>query len=310
MNTALLRYARELAACGSMQKTAERLGMDRTSVSRNIKRLEEELGVPLFFHAPGGIVPTQYGDIFLQRAEEILQEEDDLRFDFAGEENYTGVLRLGMGINRSSRFVPLILPEFHRRYPRMTVRFLEMKSSDMCVRLLGGHLDFAITYFPANDEITFEPLMDEHLVLVAAREDGYPKAHMREENGQCFVDLAAFREKPFILGDAEQKSRRVCDAVFRQLAIEPLVVLESPYCKTTLTLVSRGMGYALAPSTNVDPEQDGVSVYALDPALATGWTLGIAWLKNKRLSHASAQFKQVLSALLAKPPYAAGDQME
>ena len=72
MNTSLLRYAVTYAACGSAQKAAERLGVSRSSVTRNIKRLEEELGAPLFIAAPNGVVPTYTGDICLRYAREIL----------------------------------------------------------------------------------------------------------------------------------------------------------------------------------------------------------------------------------------------
>ena len=72
MNTSLLRYAVTYAACGSAQKAAERLGVSRSSVTRNIKRLEEELGAPLFIAAPDGVVPTYTGDICLRYARPLL----------------------------------------------------------------------------------------------------------------------------------------------------------------------------------------------------------------------------------------------
>ena len=81
MNTALLRYAVEYAACGSAQKTAARLGVNRSSVTRNIKRLEEELGAQLFITTGDGPVPTNFGEICLRYAREILKEEENLRFD-------------------------------------------------------------------------------------------------------------------------------------------------------------------------------------------------------------------------------------
>ena len=112
MNTSLLRYAVTYAACGSAQKAAERLGVSRSSVTRNIKRLEEELGAPLFIAAPNGVVPTYTGDICLRYAREILNVEEDLSFDLAEDGVYQGSVSIGMGANRAQRVLPEVLPEF------------------------------------------------------------------------------------------------------------------------------------------------------------------------------------------------------
>ena len=301
MNTMYFRYALELASCGSMQKAADRLGVDRSSVSRNIKRLEEELGVRLFFHTPDGIVPTHFGDICLRHAADILQEEDDLLFDFTGAENYTGIIHVGMGINRSAQFLPLILPEFNRRYPHISVRLHEMNSTELNYSLLNGELQFAITCQPQiGEDFAFVPLMTERLMLVAAKDDPFPLEHLCMDTPTPYVNLSAFRDKPFILGDPAQKSRKVCDDVFEQLGFKPWILLQSQYNRTSILLASQGIGYALVPSS-IRGTQENLAYYPIDPLLHNSWTIGVTWLKTRRLSHSALQLKQIVVEILREP---------
>ena len=88
MNTEQLKYFMEFAFYGTAEKTAAQLGVSRSSVSRNIKKLEEELGSKLFTAGVQGIVLTREGDLCLKYARKILKIEDDLRFDVAGAEQY------------------------------------------------------------------------------------------------------------------------------------------------------------------------------------------------------------------------------
>ena len=66
MNTEQLKYFMEFAFYGTAEKTAAQLGVSRSSVSRNIKKLEEELGSKLFTAGVQGIVLTREGDLCLK----------------------------------------------------------------------------------------------------------------------------------------------------------------------------------------------------------------------------------------------------
>ena len=184
MNTSLLRYAVTYAACGSAQKAAERLGVSRSSVTRNIKRLEEELGAPLFIAAPDGVVPTYTGDICLRYAREILNVEEDLSFDLAEDGVYQGSVSIGMGANRAQRVLPVVLPEFHRRYPGISVQLYELSTADISIGLMNQRLDFAVVgQSHTTSGISFEPLMTERLVLVAPKEDSFARDHSYQLGG-------------------------------------------------------------------------------------------------------------------------------
>lgn len=76
MNLLYMKYAVEVAACGSVSKAAEKLYIDQPNLSRSIKELESSLGVTLFERSARGMKPTREGKIFLRHAKTILGEVD------------------------------------------------------------------------------------------------------------------------------------------------------------------------------------------------------------------------------------------
>lgn len=78
MNLLYLKYAVEIAACGSLNKAAEKLYIGQPNLSRTIKELETSLGVTIFERSPKGMVVTPDGEVFLQYARTILSEVESL----------------------------------------------------------------------------------------------------------------------------------------------------------------------------------------------------------------------------------------
>lgn len=300
MNTMLLQYAVEYAACGSSQKTAERLGVSRSAVTRNIKRLEEELGTQLFLVTADGAVPTHSGDICLRYAREILNVEEDLRFDLAGEGVYSGTINIGMGASRAQQILPKVLPEFHRRYPNISVQLHEMSTAEISIGLLDRRLDFAVVGHPFVDQgFSFEPLMTERLVLVAPKDDEFAAVCCCTQGCWSYVDLEHFKDKSFILGYPDQKSRRISDRIFQKLGIEPRIVFQTRNNRTAAMLAYNGLGYALVLESCTQSEPEPIQYYYLDTAFDAEWDIGIATLGQDSLHHAAAQLKKMMSDILA-----------
>lgn len=295
MNTTLLRYMVEYAACGSAQKAAERLGVSRSAVTRNIRRLEEELGTQLFIATAEGPVPTHSGDVCLRYARDILREEDDLRFDFAASGVYRGTINLGIGSSRSRQVLPCVLPRFHRLYPNISVQLHELSTADLSIWLLNQRLDFAVvSQSSLGQGVAFEPLMAEHLVLVAPRNDSFISQCVCEEDGGFYVELEKLRDKPFILGFPDQKSRSVCDRICRQVGFEPRIIFQTRSNYTAATLARNGLAYAMVPESSTRTEWEQIPHYRMKPVLNASWIIGIATLHKKSLSHAAQQLKQLM----------------
>ena len=87
MNTVALRYALEVNRTHSITKAAQNLYMGQPNLSRAIRELEKDLGITLFERTTKGVAPTEKGRLFLEKAETILSQLDELekqyRFDAA-----------------------------------------------------------------------------------------------------------------------------------------------------------------------------------------------------------------------------------
>ena len=82
MNLLYLKYAVEVAACGSINKAAEKLYIDQPNLSRSIKELESSLGVTIFERSARGMRPTPDGEAFLIYAKTILNQVNTLESMF------------------------------------------------------------------------------------------------------------------------------------------------------------------------------------------------------------------------------------
>ena len=78
MNILHMKYALEVAKCGSINKAAETLLMNQPNLSRAVRELETSLGVEIFSRSAKGMVPTPEGEIFLSYANKILKQVDEV----------------------------------------------------------------------------------------------------------------------------------------------------------------------------------------------------------------------------------------
>ena len=300
MNTALLRTLVEYAACGSAQHAAERLGVSRSSVTRSIKRLEEELNTQLFVSSVNGVIPTHTGNICLRYAGEILRHEEDLQFDFTGENIYSGTVDIGMGVTRARQILPAMLPEFNRRYPNISVQLHELSTSELTYALLNRQMDLAIMSRPAGiNGIVFEPMRWDRLVLVAPQDDTFVEEHCKIVNGEKCISIADFRDKPFILGYPDQKSRAECEPLFRKAQYEPQIVFQTRDSYTASILANNGLAYAIVPENCAIGGNYEIPHYHMEPGSDFGWEVGIAARDGGGLSRAAEQFKKLMLEIVA-----------
>lgn len=293
MNTTQLRYLVEYVTFGSVQKTAEILNVSRSSITRNIRQLEEELGTRLFINTPNGVAPTHTGEVCLRYAKEILRTEEDLFFDISEQGTYSRMINIGIGTSRSQRILPAILPEFCKRYPHVSVQLHEMNTADITVNLLNHRLAFAVISRPSDTKnFDFEPVLKERLVLIAPKDDSYAESCATEVGGKKYVSLRDFRNRPFILGYPGKESRKVSDRLFRQENYAPRIVLQTRNSSTAALTAYNGLAYALVPESCLAVSGAAkIPCYYLSSGEQAEWVVGIATPGKTSLSHAAEQLK-------------------
>ena len=295
MNTKSIKYAVQLAALGSSNKVAERNNISRSAVSRNIKRLEDDLGYPLFVKLQNGVVPTLNGDIFLKYARQILKVEDDLRYSLGEELAYRGNVHIGMGTNRSVMFLSNIMPEFISIYPNISVHVHEMKTHEIVNAILSRELDFGVVSKAIMaDGLTFLPILEEELVMVAPDNDTFALEHSYEKGRRRYIRLEDFADKMFVSGHLGQQSTAIADKSFKAAGISPKVVFRTENCLSRILLARNSSCYALLPHSYTHVSGIITPHYHLESSASTTWKIGITYIDSAEMPRTALTLKQFI----------------
>jgi LysR family hydrogen peroxide-inducible transcriptional activator len=199
-----LRYLVALADEGHFAHAAEVCHVGQPTLSTQIKKLEDHLGVMLFDRSQRRVAPTAIGEQIVNRARVALQEIDKIRDLVAtGQDSMSGVLRLGAIPTIAPYLLPLLLAAIHTSYPKLRLFLREDLTARLLEQLRIGRIDAALMALPVRGEgLEAEALFNEPFLL--ALPAGHPlteKKEVREkdlsshcilllEEGHCLRDQA------------------------------------------------------------------------------------------------------------------------
>lgn len=243
MEARQLRYFLAVARAGSFVKAAEAEGVAQPSLSQMIRRLEDDLGAPLFDRMGRTVRLTAYGEALLPHAETVVREMELARQAVeAGKSPERGRVRLGV--------IPTLLPgaaapavrEFEQRYPEIRLELDEQVTERLIEKLRLGDLDLALVALPLkHDEIVCSDLFREPLLAAVAPD------HPMAKTGP--VSLARLKgEKLLLLREGHCLREDVLEACTRARA-DFETSFESDQLDSLLALVETGFGVSLTPAT-------------------------------------------------------------
>ena len=310
MNFQNLQYFLIVAEEMNVTRAAKRLHISEQALSRQIGKLEGELGVKLFVRNPRFTL-SPAGKRLKAAAEQIGTIERQLHLELDDlNNNNTGELRIGVSYTRGQALLPRLLPPFHQKHPGITINILEGSSSELQDNLSKGRIDLFIGYVPRDlDAFEAAELGRERLFLVV------PKTFMEDLFGDAAdekrrefasgVDIRAFRDLPFILLDRDDRVRRMADRLFSRYDITPHILLETRNIQTAFALAMEGMGLTIYPELflssqsllpSAEAARDAVDAFPLDRDLDQ--TIVVAYHPEKYLSKAARDFIEEAQAIL------------
>ena len=230
-----------VAAADHMNITAAaaRLNVSQPSVSLALKRLEDRLGIQLLVrHHARGVALTAAGVDVLREARKLLSQAADLEqaAQTLGKEPQ-GSLRIGCLAYLVPRYLPVLLSGFARRYPNVSVDFVEGDQTRLVHALLTGEIEFALSYdLDLPSSISAESLLElPPYVVVGAR---HRLAKRRR------TALREFAEDPVILLDLPI-SRDYYARVFDIIGVVPRIRHRSISVEAVRGLVAQGLGFSI-----------------------------------------------------------------
>lgn len=246
-----LRYFRTVVECGSFSKAAVKLMVAQPSLSRQIRALEHELGLPLLRRSARGVSPTDAGKVLLERTLRLEEDVDGIRRSFATmASQVTGRLRVAVQAPVSFVLLPDLVRNYRARYPNVILELVEGFSGDVIEKLLAGVIDVAIVDIPSTPiaELNATPLWVETFSLF-----GWTGAPAIPPDRSTPVTLAEIAELPLIAASARHAIRYLVEAAFERRSLKFQPVIEANGALMIFELVRAGLGYAVMPASVFRP---------------------------------------------------------
>jgi DNA-binding transcriptional LysR family regulator len=240
---ALLAVAEE----GSFTAAADALATVQSNVSEHIRQLEGELGARLLDRGRRGAVPTECGDVVIERARRIRRELEAMRVDLSMIQGLeTGDASFGIVGTASRWVVPQLVAELRIRAPGIRLRVNEGASERLIGEVLGGELAQAVvTGLVTDRRLVAETILVEDLVAVVRRGVILPEPP---------VPLASVLALGLVLPPSENPLRQEVEAYAAEQGLEVPVTVEVEGIRLVADLVAAGAGGSIMPETAVPTE--------------------------------------------------------
>ena len=305
MNFCDLRYLVALADHRHFGRAAAASFVSQPTLSTQIKKLEEELGVSLVERAPRRVMLTPIGREIAERARKVIAEVEQMgEIARRSQDPEAGTVRLGIFPTLAPYLLPHVLPAIRARFPRLELLLVEEKTDQILARLRDGRLDAGVLALPLHDDqLQIEPLFDEPFVLAVPQQHalaGKPALKLRDLDDQHLLLL----EEGHCLRDQALDVCRMSGADerdgFRATSLE-----------TLRQMVAAGVGITLLPTLAVQPPvptSDDIRLLAFQGD-APHRQIAMVWRRSSAmagfLQQLAAEFRKLPKALLLPPAAAA-----
>ena len=259
-----LAYFVAIAEERNFTRAAERIPIAQPAISQQIRRLEAELGEPLFLRDRRGIQLTPAGQALLPHARAALQAADGGREAVAALSGLlTGRLTVGLVHPLPDRRFLHLLGAFHRTYPQIELTLIEDQTDALLAALAAGQVHAALIGQGRYDR----PPPDAESLLVA-REPvvvAVHPAHPLAGRGQ--IPLRALREEPMVTLTQASKLRSTLETACHAAGFAPRIVAETSDLAVVAELAAEQVGVAVLPASGLEDAAGLVQLSLIRPAL-------------------------------------------
>ena len=294
----------------SFTKAAKELCISQPALSATIRKLETNLGHPIFDRSGKTITLTDIGERYIRSAEQIMlirqnlqQELDDL------VALKRGSMILGGTTFIISDVLPDLLKDFGRRYPDIELKIQVEPSTVLWEKMDKGLVDIAIDNALVQDpDHVYLPLFQEHILIGVPADNPIneklkayqlDQAVLQEKNydfsGMPKVNVAEFAKEDFILLKTGNKMRQIAHNFFTDTGINPHVRFEFDRLSTSISFAEAGFGVCFLTDTILKYSGPCKNLVLYQPNTKyTDRNLYIMYKKHKYLSAATKAFINIL----------------
>lgn len=247
MDVVQLRTLICVAELGSLSKAADRLNIAQPALSRQVRLLENELGVVLFERHGRGMVVTDIGREVVEHAARIIAELEAIRETTSdASSSFRGKVTIGMTPTCGEIMTVPLVRKIQEIHPRLGLRFTSAFSGYLLDWLQRGELDLAVIYdTKPRPSLRIIPLMVETLMYVTGGSQV-----IESDRAWTFQEVSS---QNLILPSPRHGLRAILDECARQVGVTLSASIEADSFSAMIALVSNGMGSTVLPLAAIFP---------------------------------------------------------
>jgi LysR family positive regulator for ilvC len=273
-----------LHLCGSLHfgKTSREYHISPSSLSRLVKKLEEEVGLPLFERDSRLVRLTPAGEMFREYAAESLQRWTDLQRQLRQRsDRLSGTLSIFCSVTASYSFLHELLDQFRSHYPDVDIQLRTGDTALTIQRVLDEHEDVGIAALPdvLPEKLAFRIIRESPLVCIAPAAPSILREEL-DRHGSEGLDLP-WQLLPLVLSETGLARSRV-DEWFAAKGVRPHIYAQVAGNEAIVSMVSLGFGIGVVPQLVVEnsPLSARIETLSVSPPLPP-ISIGICTLRRK-----------------------------
>lgn len=274
-----IKYFLEIVRCASFGQAAERLHITQPALSKSIRNLEQSLGVMLLERHPGGVVPTEYGKLFLDYAALITGEVDRALEEIQQLKGTgRGIVRVGAGATMMQYLIPQAVRVFVAGDDQAVVTFRQGLRDELIACLRRGEVDIVVGSIGGlshDDELRQEVVLEDEIVVVA--DSAHPLA---SRESVSVAELGAYK---WVLPDGTEGERNRLTRVLRTAGLPPPTCVISTPSSTFMATMLREtefLSYLPLALIQLDREYAHLVPIKIDTPIWDAVTVGVTYRRR------------------------------
>ena len=298
MNLKQALYIRTIAQEESITAAAKKLYVSQPSLSQMVRQVESEYGVTLFDRTVSPLRLTYAGEKYLTAANVMLMANERLENELREiRQESSGLLRLGISVQRAMQILPVALPWFTMQFPKVSIDLREEGSARLEKLLEDGEIDLALAAIESVSPQLSYTLIEKEIVGVLA---GRGAAIAQQLPPGTPISLSMIREDAFVSLKPGHSVRVVQDALFRAEGVRPQILLETDSLEVAKRVAIQAGACMLCSDIFVDDyaRRGGVFYPLMD--YENKRHLYACWRKGEKLPRYAEGFVQIVGRILDK----------
>lgn len=292
MNTRQIKYVITLADLGSFSVAAEALNISQPSLSQYIKKIETEIGMPLFERSNGNVKTTDAGKVYVETGRKILNLEKNMHNVLADiSNNKSGSITVGTTPFRSVTIMPDVTKKFKDKYSGIEIVIREMPTHELLEAAERGEFDLCVTALPVNENIfEYDVVMDEEIVLAVKKDcklDRFLKenATVSKDRIHSMIDITLLKGKEFVMVPDNQTMQKELNKLILKYDLDLKTAAVVKRLESQIEMVAAGVGSAIVPAGIKKSKRffSNISCYSFSQEIIKR-SLAVAYKKDKYLS--------------------------